>query len=126
VKKVLMILISLAFIAGLTSLCFMEDVKAMTREEIATKGGNDVGIAVGEAKYLAQATSRLIRLTGPSSQKLTLPPPCTVIGIKGNNVILKDFYGKVETVEVENTKYLRVGDKVVVKEGWMKVGISLE
>ncbi len=121
-----MTLIFLAFTAGLTSLYFMEDAKGMTRGEIATKGGKDVGIAGGGAKYLAQATSRVIKLTGPSSQDLTLPPPCSVIGIKGNHVILRDFYGKVETVEVEDSKYLRVGDKVVVKEGWMKIGISLE
>ncbi len=125
-KKVLVILISLALTQGVISLCFMEDVKGVTRGEIATKEGKDVGIAVGEAKYLAQVTSRVIRLTGTSSQKLTLPPPCSVIGIKGNNVILRDFYGKVETVEVEESKDIRVGDKVVVKDGLMKIGISPE
>jgi hypothetical protein len=126
VKKVLMILISLALTQGVISLCFMEDVKGVTRGEIATKEGKDVGIAVGETKYFTQVTSRVIRLTGTSSQKLTLPPPCSVIGIKGNNIILKDFYGKAETVEVEETAHIRVGDKVVVKDGLMKIGISPE
>jgi len=121
-----MILISLALTQGVISLCFMEDVKGVTRGEIATKEGKDVGISVGEAKYLAQVTSRVIRLTGPSSQKLTLPPPCSVIGIEGNNITLRDFYGKVETVEVEESKDIRVGDKVVVKDGLMKIGISPE
>ncbi len=125
-KKVLAILISLALTQGVISLCFMEELNGMTREEIASKEGKDVGVAVGKAKYLAQVTRRVIRLTGTSSQKLTLPPPCSVIGIKGHNIILKDFYGKVETVEVEEIRYIRVGDKVIVKDGWMKIGLSPE
>ncbi len=124
-KKVLAILISLALTQGVISLCFMEDVKGVTRGEIATKEGKDVGIAVEEAKYFTQVTSRVIRLTGASSN-VALAPPCSVIGIKGNNVILRDFYGKVETVEVEESKGIRVGDKVVVKDGLMKIGISPE
>lgn len=46
------------------------------------------------------------------------------MSIKGDNVILKDFYGKEGTVEVEEIKNLKVGDKVVIKDGLMRIGIS--
>ncbi len=69
------------------------------------------------------APSQVIRLKGALSQKLTLPPPCTVVGISGQKVTLKDFYGQVETVEVEEVKNMKVGDKVVIKNGVMRVGV---
>ena len=124
IKKSLVILISLALTQGIMGLCFTEDVKGMAKNEVAAKEGKDAGITAGESKYFAQGPSQVIRLTGPFSEKVSLPPPCSVTKIKGNLIILKDFYGKEGTVEVEEIKNLKVGDKVVVKDGWMRIGIS--
>jgi len=124
IKKGLVTLISLALIQGVMGLCFIEDVKGMTKGVIAAKEGKDTGNTAGGAKYFAQAPSQVIKLKGLSSDKVSLPPPCSVISIKGDNVILKDFYGKEGTVEVEEIKNLKVGDKVVVKDGLMRIGIS--
>jgi len=117
IKKSLVILISLALTQGIMGLCFTEN-------EVAAKEGKDAGITAGESKYFVQGPSQVIRLTGPFSEKVSLPPPCSVTKIKGNLIILKDFYGKEATVEVEEIKNLKVGDKVVVKDGWMRIGIS--
>jgi hypothetical protein len=86
------------------------------------KGGQ---ISSGGLVYLAQSPSRNVRLTGDSTKKV-LPPPCTVVGIKGKDITVKDFYGKTDTVEVENARGIKVGDKVVVKDGLMIIGIHPE
>jgi len=86
------------------------------------KGGQ---ISSGGPVYFAQTPSRNVRLTGDSTKKV-LPPPCTVIGTKGKNITVKDFYGKTDTVEVENAAGIKVGDKVVVKDGLMIIGIHPE
>jgi hypothetical protein len=123
-KKILVILISLALTQGVMGLCFTEDVKGITRGETATKEGKDTGSTAGGAKYHAQGLCQFIRLTGPSSEKVTLPPPCSVIGIKGKYIILKDFYGEEKTIEVEEFTPIKVGDKVVVKDGMLIIGNS--
>jgi hypothetical protein len=118
-KKFLVILFYLTLTIFVTSFCIIGDGKA----EALTKRTD----AENKARTVSspdQGPSPVIRLTGASSKKLTLPPPCSVIGISGKKVTLTDFYGKVETVEVEEVKNIKVGDKVVVKNGVMRVGIS--
>ena len=120
VKKNLVISsICLGLILSIAGLCFVEDslAQALARERTD---------AAGKASTLSSpdlAPSQFISLKGAFSRKLTLPPPCTVVGISGQKVTLKDFYGKIETVEVEEVKNLKVGDKVVVKNGVMKLGV---
>lgn len=75
IKKGLVTLISLALIQGMMGLCFIEDVKGMTKGVIAAKEGKDTGITVGGDKYFAQAPSQVIKLKGLSSDKVSLPPP---------------------------------------------------
>jgi hypothetical protein len=120
VKKNLVISsICLGLILSITSFCFVEDSLAQTLARERTD-------AASKASTLSSpdpAPSQFIRLKGAFSQRLTLPPPCSVVGINGQKVTLKDFYGKVETVEVEEVKNIKVGDKVVVKDGVMRVGI---
>ena len=123
-KKIFLILISFALTQGVMGLCFTDGVKGMTRGEIANEEGKDTGNTAVGAKYHAQGPSQFIRLTGPSSEKVNLPPPCSVIGITGKYIILEDFYGKKKTVEVEEFGSIKVGDKVVVKDGMLIKGIS--
>jgi hypothetical protein len=47
-----------------------------------------------------------------------------VVAISGTKVTLKDYFGKVEIVEVEDAKDIKVGDKVVVKNGMLRVKLS--
>jgi hypothetical protein len=120
VKKILVISISLGLSLCLTSFCFIEDSMA----EALAKERTDAENKARTISSPDQAPSPVIRLTGGSSKKLTLPPPCSVVGISGKKVTLRDFYGKVETVEVEEVKNIKVGDKVVVKNGMMRLGVS--
>jgi hypothetical protein len=99
--------------------CFAADSVAQALARGRTGGANKASTISSHDP----APSQYIRLKGAFSRKLTLPPPCTVVGISGQKVTLKDFYGKVETVEVEEVKKIKVGDKVVVKNGVMRVGI---
>ncbi len=124
IRKTLLILISLALTQGIMGLSFMDGVKGATRGEIATKEGRDTGNTAGGAKYHAQGPSQFIKLKGPSSEKVNLPPPCSVIDITGKHIILKDFYGEKKTVEVEEFTPIKVGDKVVVKDGILILGNS--
>jgi hypothetical protein len=104
----------------MASFCFVEDsmAQALARER---------GDGANKSSTLSSpdpAPSLVIRLKGATSQKLTLPPPCSVVSISGTKVTLRDFFGKLETVEVEDAKDIRVGDKVVVKNGVLRVKIS--
>ncbi len=120
VKKNLVISsICLGLILGITSFYFVEDSMAQALARERPDGANKAGTLSSPDL----APSQFIRLKGAFSRKLTLPPPCTVVGISGQKVTLKDYYGKVETVEVEEVRNMKVGDKVVVKEGVMRVGV---
>lgn len=120
VKKILVISISLGLTLCITSFCFIEDSIA----EPLAKDRVDAENTVKAIPNPDPAPSQVTRLTGTSSKKVALAPPCSVVGISGKKVTLRDFYGKVETVEVEEVKNIKVGDKVVVKNGMMRVGIS--
>jgi hypothetical protein len=120
IKKNLVISsLCLGLVFGITSFCFVEDSLAQTLARERT----DVANKASAISSPDPAPIQFIRLKGAFSQRLTLPPPCSVVGISGQKVTLKDFYGKVETVEVEEVKNIKVGDKVVVKDGVMRVGV---
>ncbi len=120
VKKSLGISICLSLTLCLASFCFVEDGMAQALAKERGGGANKASTLSSPAP----APSQVIRLKGALSKKLTLPPPCRVVAINGQKVTLKDFYGKIETVEVEEVKNIKVGDKVVVKNGVMRVGVS--
>jgi hypothetical protein len=82
------------------------------------KGGDSSGSKIVLA---AQAKNRSIPLAGSSANKV-LPPPCTVTGVKGKMVTLKDFYGRIDTVEVLDATGIQVGEQAVVKNGRLKLG----
>jgi hypothetical protein len=119
VKKQLWISICLGLTLCIASFCFVEDSMAQTLARERADGAKKASTISSPDP----APSQFIRLKGAFSRKLTLPPPCTIVGINGQKVTLKDFFGKVETVEVEEVRSMKVGDKVVVKEGVMRVGI---
>jgi len=120
VKKNLGISICLGLTLCMASLCFVDNSMAQALAREQTGGGANKASALSSPD---PAPSQFIGLRGVFSQRLTLPPPCSVVSINGNKVTLIDFYGKPETVEVEEVKNIKVGDKVVVKEGVMRIGI---
>ena len=112
---------------GVSSFCLIEDLKGMARKEVMPKEEKSPGITPGEIKYFAQKASRVVELKDESSRNVALAPPCLVIGINGKKLTLKDFYGKQEAIIVEDVKDLRgvkVGDKVVVKDGVLIIDLS--
>lgn len=122
-KKVVKKNLGIWICAGLTlcigGFCFAEDSMAQALARGRADGANKASTIASPDP----APSQFIRLKGVFSRKLTLPPPCTVVAINGQKVTLKDFFGKAETVEVEEVRNMKVGDKVVVKEGVMRVGL---
>lgn len=119
VKKNLGISICLSLTLCIASFSLVEDSMAQALARERADGANKASTISSPDP----APSQVIRLKGTFSKKLTLPPPCSVVSISGNKVTLRDFYGKAETVEVEEVKNIKVGDKVVVKDGVMRVGI---
>jgi hypothetical protein len=79
----------------------------------------------GKSAPLVQAKKRSVPLTGASVNKV-LPPPCTVTAVRGKTVTLKDFKGEVDTVEVADAAGIRVGEKAVVKNGHLTLGLPPE
>ena len=112
---------------GVSSFCLIEDLKGMPRKEVMPREEKSPGITPGEIRYFAQNASRVVELKDESSKNVTLAPPCSVIGVNGKKLTLKDFYGQQEAILVEDAKDLRdvkVGDKVVVKDGVLIIGLS--
>ena len=124
-KKIFAIFIACVFAQGAAGLLIVGDANGATKNAVVYQEGKGGEISSGGPVYLAQTPSRNVRLTGDSTKKV-LPPPCTVTGIKGKNITVKDFYGKTDTVEVEDARGIKVGDKVVVKDGLMIIGIHPE
>jgi hypothetical protein len=83
------------------------------------------GSSGGKAVLLAQGKKRSVPLAGSSVDKV-LPPPCTVTAVRGKTVTLRDFNGKTDSVEVLETAGIQVGQKAVVKNGYLTVGFSPE
>jgi len=119
-KKYLAISMGLGLILCMASFCFVEDSMA---QALARKQGDGANKSSAISSP-DPAPSLVIPLKGAAFKKLTLPPPCSVVSISGTKVTLKDFFGKLEIVEVEDAKDIKVGDKVVVKNGVLRVKLS--
>jgi hypothetical protein len=112
---------------GVSGSCLIEDSKGMTWGKIMPKEGKGPGITRGGITYFAQKAGRVVELKDESSRNAALAPPCSVIGISGEKMTVKDFYGRQGLILVEDEKELRgvkIGDKVVVKDGVLIVGPS--
>ena len=127
IGRFLTLLVFLWLTQGVSSFGLIEDLKGMARKEIMPKEEKGSGVTPGEVRYFAQKASRVVELKDESSKNVPLAPPCSVIGINGKKLTLKDFYGQQEAILVEDVKDLRdvkVGDKVVVKDGVLIIGLS--
>ena len=127
IRKFLVILISFGLTQGVSSLCLTENLWGMIKGEVMLKEGKNSGFAPGEVRYFAQKANRAVELKDEFSKNVALAPPCSVIAINGKKLILKDFYGKQEAIIVEDIKDIKgvkVGDKVVVKDGFLIIGRS--
>ena len=96
-----------------------------TKGEPSVKEGKGEDASSGKATPLAQGEKRTVALAGSSVNKV-MPPPCTVTAVKGRMVTLRDFKGQVDTVEVTDVTGIRVGEKAVVKNGHLTLGIVPE
>ena len=127
IRKFLVILTVFGLTQGLSSFCLTENLRGMTKGDVMPKEGKSSGFTPGEIRYFAQKANRVVELKDEFSKNVALAPPCSVIGINGKKLTLKDFYGKQEAIIVEDVKDLRgvkVGDKVVVKDGVLIIGLS--
>lgn len=99
-----------------------------TKGEPSVKEGKGGDASSGKAILLAQVAQgkkRTVPLVGSSVNKV-MPPPCTVTAVRGKTVTLRDFKGQMDTVEVTDVKGIRVGEKAVVKNGHLTLGIVPE
>jgi hypothetical protein len=99
-----------------------------TKGEPSVKEGKGEDASSGKAILLAQVAQgkkRTVPLAGSSINKV-MPPPCTVTAVKGKTVTLRDFKGQVDTVEVADVTGIQVGEKAVVKNGHLTLGIVPE
>lgn len=127
IRKFLVILTVFGLTQGVSSFCLTENLRGMTKGEVMPKEGESSGIMPAENRFFAQRASRVVELKDEFSKNVALAPPCSVIGINGKKLTLKDFYGKQEAIIVEDIKDIkgvRVGDKVVVKDGVLIIGLS--
>jgi hypothetical protein len=93
--------------------------------EASVQEGKGDGSSGGKTVLLAQGKKRSVPLAGSSVDKV-LPPPCTVTAVRGKTVTLRDFNGKTDSVEVMETSGIQVGQKAVVKNGHLTVGLTPE
>ena len=127
IRKFLVILTVFGLTQGVSSFCLTENLRGMTKGDVTPKEGKSSGFTPGETRYFAQKANRVVELKDEFSKNVALAPPCSVIAINGKKLTLKDFYGKQEAIIVEDIKDLRgvrVGDKVVVKDGVLIIGLS--
>jgi hypothetical protein len=99
-----------------------------TKGEPSVKEGKGEDASSGKAILLAQVAQgkkRTVPLVGSSVNKV-MPPPCTVTAVRGKTVTLRDFKGQMDTVEVTDVTGIRVGEKAVVKNGHLTLGIVPE
>jgi len=99
-----------------------------TKGEPSVKEGKGEDASGGKAILLAQVAQgkkRTVPLAGSSVNKV-MPPPCTVTAVRGKTVTLRDFKGQMDTVEVTDVTGIRVGEKAVVKNGHLTLGIVPE
>jgi hypothetical protein len=124
-KKTFTVLWVLFFTCLLMSFGLTGISSGASKGEPSLKGGKGEESAGGKTQQLAQAKRISVPLAGESVTKV-MPPPCTVMAVKGNVVTLRDFKGKVDTVEVADARGIRVGEKAVVKNGHLTVGLVPE
>ncbi len=129
IRKFLVILIAFGLTQGVSSFCLTGNLRGMTKGDVMPKEGKNSGFTPAEIRYFAQKANRVVELKDEFSKNVALAPPCSVIGINGKKLTLKDFYGKQEAIIVEDIKDIKdvkVGDKVVVKDGFLIIGRSPE
>jgi hypothetical protein len=127
IRKLLVILMVFGLTQGVSSFCLTENLRGMTKGDVMPKEGKSSGFTQGEVRYFAQKANRVVELKDEFSRNVALAPPCSVIGINGKKLTLKDFYGKQEVIIVEDIKDIKgvkVGDKVVVKDGFLIIDRS--
>ncbi len=124
-KKIFTVLWALFFACLLMAFSLTGISYGATKGEPSVKEGKGDDAPGGKPIPLAQGKRRTVPLAGASINKY-LSPPCTVMAVKGKMVTLRDFKGQVDTVEVTDVTGIRVGEKAVVKNGHLTVGLALE
>ena len=126
-KKTFAVLLILFFTCLLLAFSLTGISSGATKGEPSVKEGKGEDASSGKAILLpsAQGKKRTVPLVGSSVNKV-MPPPCTVTAVRGKTVTLRDFKGQVDTVEVTDVTGIRVGEKAVVKNGHLTVGIVPE
>jgi hypothetical protein len=95
------------------------------KNESLSKDAKGTDGAIGKTVLLAEVKKRIIPLA-PSSANKVMAPPCTVLAVKGKEITLRDFKNQVGIVEVTDAAGIHVGDKGVVKNGQLIIGIVPE
>ncbi len=126
IKKEKLVIYGIALLAcilmafSLTGISF-----GMMKSETITKAVKGEESTAGKTILLAEGKKRMIPLADSSADKV-MPPPCTVTAVKGKIVTLRDFRGRLDTVEVTDVSGIRIGDKAVVKNGLLIIGVVPE
>ena len=124
-KKIFAVLWTLFFTCLLMAFSLTGISYGATKGEPSVKESKGEDPSGGKPNLLAQGKKRSVPLVGSSIDKV-LPPPCTVTAVRGKMVTLKDFKGQVDTVEVADVTGIHVGEKAVVKNGHLTVGLVPE
>jgi hypothetical protein len=124
-KKTFTILLTLFFTCLLMSFILTGISFGAEKGEPAVKERKGEEASGGKIAQLAPGKKRTVALAGSSIEKV-MPPPCTVTAVRGRMVTLRDFRGQVDTVEVADPAGIRVGEKAVVKNGHLTVGLVPE
>ncbi len=65
---------------------------------------------------------KAIVITSDPTGRLSLAPPCSIVDVKGKIIALRDFYGRAANIKVGDATGMKIGDKVVVKDGLLITG----
>lgn len=124
-KKTFAVLWALFFTCLLTAFSLTGISYGAAKGESPVKEGKGEESSGGKTLLLAQGKKHSVPLTGSSVHKV-MAPPCTVTAVRGKTVTLRDFKGQVDTVEVADVAGIQVGEKAVVKNGHLTVGLVPE
>jgi hypothetical protein len=124
-KKAFAVLWTLFFTCLLMAFSLTGISYGATKGELSVKESKGENASGGKTALPAQGKKRAVPLVGSSVDKV-MPPPCTVTAVRGKMVTLRDFKGQVDTVEVADITGIRVGEKAVVKNGHLTVGLVPE
>ena len=97
---------------------------ALKSATLAKEGKGGEG-PLGKTILLAEGKKHVVPLA-ESSVKKVMAPPCTVLSVKGKSITLRDFNNQVDTVEVVDPAGIHPGEKGVVKNGYLILGIVPE